>query len=244
MIAGKCATLREASVADFAQVQATNFPERASALAAEIGRSRPLLVGLQEVSLFRSGPVRPFGAPPSASTVQADYLAILQGALAARGLHYAPVAVATNADLEAPVLTAMGLLDLRLTDRDVILARTDVPGFGILGTQSGNFAAALTLFVGLALTGLLAPLPEATLAAIVIHAIWGMFDVAALRRFLRVDPPELAAASAAIVGVLAFGTMPGLALGVPGRAHAEKSRGQGAPRPHSGASACHFASRA
>lgn len=75
-------------------------------------------------------------------------------------------------------------------------------------------AAALTLIVGLALTGLLAPLPEATLAAIVIHAIWGMFDVRALREFLRVDPPELAAACAAILGVLALGTMPGLALGV------------------------------
>jgi hypothetical protein len=37
----------------YATVRATNFPERAKALALEIETARPALVGLQEVSLYR-----------------------------------------------------------------------------------------------------------------------------------------------------------------------------------------------
>ena len=103
---------------------ATKFPERAQALAREIETAQPELIGLQEVSLFRTGPR---GTAP-AEDVELDYLQILVGALESRGLHYAPVAVTTDFDVEVPGFNPLGLLkDIRLTDRDVILARTDLP---------------------------------------------------------------------------------------------------------------------
>src|SRR3546814_16851327 len=46
-------------------VKATNFPERAGVLANEIENSEPLLVGLQEVSLFRTGPPDSITATPT-----------------------------------------------------------------------------------------------------------------------------------------------------------------------------------
>ena len=57
-------------------------------------------------------------------------------------------------------------------------------------------------------------LPEATLGAIVIHAVWGLFDVAALRRYARLNRPDLVVAVAALLGVLTLDTLPGLLLAV------------------------------
>ena len=110
-------------------VKATNFPERAGAVANEIENSEPLLVGLQEVSLFRTGLPDSFSATPTpALHVELDYLDILLKELDKRGLHYAPVTITEEADTEIPGYTAPGVLqDIRLTERDVILARTDVP---------------------------------------------------------------------------------------------------------------------
>ncbi len=109
-------------------VKATNFPERAGAVANEIENSEPLLVGLQEVSLFRTGlPDSITGTPTPALHVELDYLDILLKELDQRGLHYAPVTITEEADTEIPGYTAPGVLqDIRLTERDVILARTDV----------------------------------------------------------------------------------------------------------------------
>jgi hypothetical protein len=73
-------------------VHATNFPERAQALAAGIAANQPDLVGLQEVSLIRSQVPPDFSPIPNATTVEFDYLQILLDALAAHGLSYAPVA--------------------------------------------------------------------------------------------------------------------------------------------------------
>src|SRR5262245_42105350 len=135
----------------WANVGATNFPERAGALAKEIDRNRPLLVGLQEVSLFRTGaPDSFFGNPTQADHVEYDYLQILLDALNARGLHYTPVAVTNEFDVEFPGFTADGLQDIRLTDRDVILARTDLPRgqFHVSNVQEHNFAVDVAVPVG------------------------------------------------------------------------------------------------
>lgn len=118
------------AVADaFAQVQATNFAERAGRLAAEIAATRPDVIGLQEVALYRRqspGDAISGGTTP-ATTVVLDFLGILRDSLAARGLSYAAVATRSGLDLEAPMLTGTGPSgptydDLRFTDRDVILA--------------------------------------------------------------------------------------------------------------------------
>lgn len=121
------------------QVQATNFPERAEALAEEIRKEAPHLVGLQEVSLFRMQAPGDFlvGNPQAAHTPVLDFLEVLRDALAGRGLDYVVAASATNFDLEVPMVTPQGLVDIRITDFDVILARSDV----LLGEAgSRNFA--------------------------------------------------------------------------------------------------------
>jgi Endonuclease/Exonuclease/phosphatase family len=131
----------------------TDFPARAEALAKEIEQSHPMLVGLQEVSLYRIGPPDSgTSAPTPAEEVKYDYLEILLGELNAQGLHYAPIVVSQNYDAEFPgdakpevpdpVLEPQDIRDIRLTDRDVILARTDLPKseLKISKVQSANFA--------------------------------------------------------------------------------------------------------
>lgn len=118
----------------FDKIQATDFPARAEALADEIATTNPHLVGLQEATLYRvqtPGDAALGGTTP-ATTVFQDFLEILLDALEARGLDYAVAVVQENTDAEVPVFTGNGadglptFTDVRLTDRDVILARRDV----------------------------------------------------------------------------------------------------------------------
>ena len=113
-------------------VDRTDFRVRAQLLAREIDRTRPDLIGLQEVALWRHGPLQlDQVAVPNASVVDYDYLTILLKALAKRGEHYIPVSVGDRADVEAPSFTGSpfdgtigaGARDVRLTMRDVILMR-------------------------------------------------------------------------------------------------------------------------
>ncbi|MCJ7558043.1 MAG: endonuclease/exonuclease/phosphatase family protein [Gammaproteobacteria bacterium] len=123
----------------FGIVQATNFPERAEAIANSIMRRRPDVIGLQEVSWYRTGPYD--GIPVNAEDTAYDFLQLLMDALAARGLDYKVAGVATNADVEAPMFVSAeyDLADLRLTDRDVILVRGDVDaGPAFAGNYSFN----------------------------------------------------------------------------------------------------------
>jgi endonuclease/exonuclease/phosphatase family protein len=123
------------------EVQASKIPERAAGVAREIGATEPTLVGLQEVSEWRTGA---FGSTtPSASTVQFDQLQSLLDALNQQGLHYRVVGVRTGLDVEAP--SSMGF-DVRVTDRDVVLARTDLPvsELQVLNVQIQNFATNLS----------------------------------------------------------------------------------------------------
>ena len=137
-------------------VQATNFPERAEAIADMVMRQKPHVIGLQEVSLIRSqfpadfetvfDPVSmTFRFLPNAQDVVFDYLQLLTDALAARGLDYVEVedATAWNADIEFPMASFDEFcnptsfpMDLRLTDRDVILVRGDLV---TSNAQSANF---------------------------------------------------------------------------------------------------------
>ena len=120
-------------------------------VAREIEQAQPLLVGLQEVSLYRTGPVdSSSGTPPNADEVKYDYLKILCQQLDEWGLPYRPVAVTPNFDVEFPGVTAEGLRDIRLTDRDVILALTD-PGTTVLkvsNVRTTNFTRNVSLPIG------------------------------------------------------------------------------------------------
>ncbi|MFE4636803.1 endonuclease/exonuclease/phosphatase family protein [Streptomyces sp. NPDC056773] len=132
-----------AVTAVWANVQATDFPERAEALAEEIAERDPHLVGVQEAVLWRSQ--TPAG-PGSATHVEYNFLQILLDELSARGKHYAAVAsVTVGSDFEAPRSTPAGLQDIRLTDRDVLLARTDLPAhkFSVVNAQAARFQSHL-----------------------------------------------------------------------------------------------------
>ncbi|MFO7779870.1 MAG: SulP family inorganic anion transporter [Nitriliruptoraceae bacterium] len=75
-------------------------------------------------------------------------------------------------------------------------------------------AAALSLGVLVLFAPSLSDLPRAVLAAVVIHAVWGLMDVGALRRYASIRRNDLVAALGALLGVLAFGTLAGLLIAV------------------------------
>jgi high affinity sulfate transporter 1 len=70
--------------------------------------------------------------------------------------------------------------------------------------MSSIVAAGITLLVGLFLTWMFAPLPEATLAAIVIVAISGMFKMPEMRRLYRLNRTEFWLAMITFFGVLTY----------------------------------------
>jgi sulfate permease, SulP family len=102
-------------------------------------------------------------------------------------------------------------------------------GLGVAGSLSKTAAvaraggtsqvASITAAVlSLAVLALFAPslrdLPRAVLAAVVIHAVWGLMDVGALRRYARIRRNDMVAAFGALLGVLVFGTLAGLLIAV------------------------------
>lgn len=74
--------------------------------------------------------------------------------------------------------------------------------------------AAMVLITVLFLTPLFHNLPEATLGAIVVHAVWHLIDFHRLRRYRQIKNIDFWAAIVAMVGVLAFGILAGLVLAV------------------------------
>jgi SulP family sulfate permease len=78
---------------------------------------------------------------------------------------------------------------------------------------SGFIASLLMLLIVLFLSGALRYLPQPVLAAIVLMAVLGLFNVAALRHFWRVDRAEFVVAIAALLGVLGSGLLRGVLIG-------------------------------
>lgn len=130
--------------AAFNQAQASDFAGRAGAWADEIERAKPDLVGLQEAVIWRTQSPADFSPAPNATTVAADFLALLMAELRARGLKYVVVVSQTGYDVEAPGLFAGGFMDVRLTQREVILVRKS-RGISLANPQGGQYAARLTL---------------------------------------------------------------------------------------------------
>ncbi|MBR9988955.1 MAG: endonuclease/exonuclease/phosphatase family protein, partial [Gemmatimonadetes bacterium] len=134
----------------WARIQASNFPARAGALADEITRSAPHLVGLQEAVLYHiqsPGDAAAGGQTP-ATTVAYDFVQLLLDSLQARGMAYDIVSEVTGTVVELPVFTGAAPFpfdDVRFTDREVILARSDVP---VSNPQGAVFAARIDLPIG------------------------------------------------------------------------------------------------
>ncbi|HEU4703768.1 MAG TPA: hypothetical protein VFS37_14910 [Conexibacter sp.] len=120
-------------------VDQTSFPLRAQRLAAEIAERRPDLIGLQEVALWRHGPL---GA--EATSVDYDFLQLLLGALHARGAHYVVASVQQESDVTLPGFLGGTLQNLRLTMRDVVLKRAsnDVT---VLDTSSAQYVTRIPI---------------------------------------------------------------------------------------------------
>jgi endonuclease/exonuclease/phosphatase family metal-dependent hydrolase len=123
--------------ATWAELQSSHFQERARAFAEEVEATQPDLIALQEVTLWRTGPMM----QPPATEVLYDQLDLILTELGKRHLNYGVVAVQTELDAEAPVPTKR--LDLRMTDRDVILANLDAPqsAFDLVNAQTHRYNA-------------------------------------------------------------------------------------------------------
>ncbi|MGJ7562246.1 SulP family inorganic anion transporter [Variovorax sp. GB1R11] len=79
----------------------------------------------------------------------------------------------------------------------------------LAGAISGLLLAVIVIFF----TGAFTSLPEPVLAAVVIIAVKGLIDIAALRRLWRISRTEFWIALAALAGVLVFGMLEGVMIG-------------------------------
>ena len=141
------------------QVDRTNFPVRAKALAKEIKDNDPDLVGLQEVALWRTAPAPDLipGATnhPVATDVEYDFLALLLNELngGSKGPKYKAVVEKPEFDFETPVNDtgpsgglAQADRNARLTMRDVILAKKG-DGVKTSNPTSGTFDTLLRVTI-------------------------------------------------------------------------------------------------
>lgn len=136
------------AAAFWATVLQSDFPARAKLLADEIVATSPDLIGLQEVEIYRQQIPSDFAVVSgvNATEVVIDFLVLLNAELLARGTPYTVVAENTLSDVELPVAMADGaLMDLRMTDRDVILAK---PGVVAVPTANATFKNYLAANIG------------------------------------------------------------------------------------------------
>lgn len=131
------------------QLVRTDYPQRAVALAAEIKKAKPNLVGLQEAAIWHEQIPSDLGGPPigpgtvAASDVKYDFIQTLMAELKAAGEKYKLAGSQPEftgelpADVDGSDATgsfAGADLDIRLTMRDAILVRK--------GTKAGKFKSA------------------------------------------------------------------------------------------------------
>jgi endonuclease/exonuclease/phosphatase family metal-dependent hydrolase len=107
----------------YQNILATKPAERAAAIAREIAREEPDIVGLQEASIVRTGAAAP------ATVVKSDLLQSLLDELGRLGEHYSVAAIVPGLDAEAP--STLGF-HVRLTTQDAILVRQGHDGDRIL----------------------------------------------------------------------------------------------------------------
>lgn len=119
-----------AAGATLAEVRRDGPKARMRLVAGEIARAKPDLVGMQEVSTWRTGPKND---PAPARHVVVNYLRVIMRELARRHQHYRVVAREQRFNVEGP--TDRGV-DVRLTLGDVTIARR---GVKVTRAHSGVF---------------------------------------------------------------------------------------------------------
>jgi SulP family sulfate permease len=87
-------------------------------------------------------------------------------------------------------------------------------GAGARSEVSPLIAAALILITVLVLSPLFKNLPEAVLAALIIHAVSHLWKVAEMRRYYNLQRLEFWLALATLLGVITIEVLPGLVIGV------------------------------
>jgi Sulfate permease family len=87
-------------------------------------------------------------------------------------------------------------------------------GAGARTELSPIIAAALSLVTVVALTPLVTDLPEAVLAALIIHAVSHLMKVGEMKRFRRLVPREFWLAMLTLLGVIVLDVLPALIIGV------------------------------
>ncbi len=79
---------------------------------------------------------------------------------------------------------------------------------------TGLASAGIVVVVLVAFTWVFADVPQAVLSAIVIAAVWGLMDVAALRRYYHVRRADFVAAAVGLSAVVLLGPLPGLVIAI------------------------------
>ena len=143
--------LVEAVTGVYYEIVASAPPVRLQTVANEIAARMPDIVAVEEASLLRvqsPGDLIVGGTTPATNVVY-DYLEILVADLNAQGARYKVVSTANEIDVELPMfnLQTGTIYDVRLSDREAILVRTDLPPgqFRVSHPQSGNFAYHITI---------------------------------------------------------------------------------------------------
>jgi endonuclease/exonuclease/phosphatase family metal-dependent hydrolase len=127
----------------WAEIQGTDFVgTRARLLAREVKRTRPDLIGLQEVALWRRGPdgVKDGTTTPSTQVVY-DFLKAFRAELRRQGLRYAVGVKQQEADLETSIDAGH---DVRLTMFDVVLVKKR-KGLRVTDRLSENYETTISV---------------------------------------------------------------------------------------------------
>jgi MFS superfamily sulfate permease-like transporter len=158
----------------------------------------------------------------------ADLAALVPGALAiimvgyAKSLGMAKTAAETTGEKIDPnqELIAMGMSNAGSGFSSGYVVVGSMSRTSLVFGSGGRTQVALLVNAGLVILTLLflmplfQNLPNATLGAIVIHAMIGLLEPSYFRRLYRISRPEFWYSMAAFLGELFFGTLPGVFLGV------------------------------
>ena len=133
------------------EVVASQPTVRLAGVADQIAARLPDIVAVVEGTLVRNQSPGDlvFGGTNPATNVVFDYVQILLDALDARGVHYAVASTSEEWDIELPAVNMQtGTIDdVRQTDREAILVRTDLPRgqLRVANPKSGHFANVLQI---------------------------------------------------------------------------------------------------